>query len=53
MKPNIFDIATKELNQDAFITWLLQFADIKYQSADPKLNEYGKIFVTHHRQTTI
>jgi hypothetical protein len=23
IKPNIFDIATKELNQDAFITWLL------------------------------
>jgi len=27
MKPNIFDIATKELSQDAFITWLLAFAD--------------------------
>lgn len=46
MRPNIFDIATKELNQDAFITWLLQFADNNYQSADPKLNECGKTFVT-------
>ena len=46
MKPNIFDIATKELNQDAFITWLLQFADRKYQSANPKLNECGKAFVS-------
>ena len=27
MKPNIFNIATKELSQDAFITWLLLFAD--------------------------
>lgn len=46
MRPNIFDIATKELNQDAFITWLLQFADDKYQSADIKLNECGKTFVS-------
>lgn len=46
MKPNIFDIATKELNQDAFITWLLQFADPKYQSANLKLNDCGKIFVS-------
>jgi len=45
MKPNIFDIATKELNQDAFITWLLQFADDKYQLADQLLNSCGKIFV--------
>ena len=27
MKPNLFSIATKELSQDAFITWLLQWAD--------------------------
>lgn len=27
MKPNIFEIATKELSQDAFITWLLKYAD--------------------------
>lgn len=46
MKPNIFDIATKELSQDAFITWLLQFADDKYHSVDHKLNECGKAFVT-------
>jgi hypothetical protein len=46
MRPNIFDIASKELNQDAFITWLLQFADNKYQSADQILNNCGKTFVT-------
>lgn len=46
MKPNIFDIATKELNQDAFITWLLQFADPKYQSVNKKLNACGKAFVS-------
>lgn len=46
MRPNIFDIATKELNQDAFITWLLQFADNKYVDADIQLNTCGKKFVT-------
>jgi len=45
MKPNIFDIATKELNQDAFITWLLQFADSKFKTVDNLLNECGKTFV--------
>ena len=34
MKPNIFDIATKELSQDAFITWLLAFADNDNQQYD-------------------
>ena len=27
MKPNLFALATKELSQDAFIAWLLQWAD--------------------------
>jgi hypothetical protein len=45
MRPNIFEIATKELNQDAFITWLLQFADDKYETTDKVLNECGKSFV--------
>ncbi len=46
MRPNIFDIATKELSQDAFITWLLQFADDKYLLEDPNISECGKAFVT-------
>jgi len=45
MRPNIFDIATKELNQDAFIVWLLQFADSKYKATDELLNQCGKTFV--------
>ncbi|MCB9425805.1 MAG: PD-(D/E)XK nuclease family protein [Flavobacteriales bacterium] len=53
MRPNIFDIATKELSQDAFITWLLQFADDKYQSANPLLNKCGKTFVTQLIQKQI
>lgn len=46
MRPNIFDIATKELNQDAFITWLLQFADSKHFQTDELLNTCGKKFVS-------
>jgi hypothetical protein len=46
MKPNIFEIATKELHQDAFITWLLQYADDKYKSSDILMNECGKDFVS-------
>ena len=44
MKPNIFDIATKELTQDAFITWLLKFADEKNRDFDLEMNECGKMF---------
>jgi len=38
MKPNLFEIATKELSQDAFITWLLTYADISCSSIDADLN---------------
>lgn len=46
MKPNIFDIATKELSQDAFITWLLMFADEECKGEDKALNECAREFVT-------
>nr|WP_321357003.1 PD-(D/E)XK nuclease family protein [uncultured Draconibacterium sp.] len=46
MKPNIFDISTKELSQDAFITWLLQWADIANETYDKNLNKCGSEFVT-------
>lgn len=46
MKPNIFDIATKELSQDAFITWLLMFADEGCKGEDEALNECAREFVT-------
>lgn len=45
MKPNLFGIATKELSQDAFITWLLQYADNACEKEDPKLNQCGKEFI--------
>lgn len=38
MKPNLFEIATKELSQDAFITWLLKYADKSCHSIDLELH---------------
>lgn len=38
MKPNIFTIATKELSQDGFFTWLIQWADPKNAVYDRELN---------------
>lgn len=46
MKPNIFDIATKELSQDAFITWLLRFGDESCKKEDEQLNLCAKEFIT-------
>lgn len=44
-KPNIFDISTKELSQDAFITWLLKWADDNMLKEDSGLCACGKAFV--------
>jgi hypothetical protein len=38
MKPNIFEIATSELSQDALITWLLKWADNRYSSIDNNIH---------------
>jgi hypothetical protein len=43
--PNLFDYATKELSQDAFITWLLQWADPRHQTADSQLHSCAQAFV--------
>jgi len=45
MQPNIFDISTKELSQDAFITWLIQWADSKNASYHNLLQRCGVEFV--------
>ncbi|MDI6765788.1 MAG: PD-(D/E)XK nuclease family protein [Bacteroidota bacterium] len=45
MKPNIFRLATKELSQDGFFTWLLQWADNTNSQHDQLLNETAKDFV--------
>jgi len=45
MKPNIFEISTKELTQDGFITWLLKWADPSNKIYDEKLNQCAIAFV--------
>ncbi|PSF11785.1 hypothetical protein C7H09_05870 [Marinobacter fuscus] len=41
-KPNLFRYATSELSQDAFIAWLLSWANPQYASADPYLHVCAK-----------
>lgn len=43
--PNLFQIATRELSQDAFVTWLLQWADPKYQELNAKLSACAQSFL--------
>lgn len=44
-KPNLFNVATKELSQDAFFTWLLQWANNNHNQHNQQLNETAKDFV--------
>ncbi|SOS47369.1 PD-(D/E)XK nuclease family protein [Tenacibaculum dicentrarchi] len=44
-KPNIFDYATSELSQDAFLTWLIQWADKDFKEIDSALNTCAISFV--------
>ena len=44
-RPNIFDYATSELSQDAFLTWLIQWADKDYREIDSSLNSCAISFV--------
>ena len=41
--PNLFKFATSELSQDAFICWLLSWADQDYQAGDDKHKALNKI----------
>jgi len=41
MTPNLFDYATKELSQDAFLCWLLAWADEECRDADSTLHALG------------
>lgn len=43
--PNIFSYATSELSQDAFLLWLLDWANHKYAVENPELNKAAKNFV--------
>lgn len=44
-KANLFQIATKELSQNRFFTWLIQWADPSNEKNDKKLNITVKRFV--------
>lgn len=43
--PNLFSLATKELSQDAFLAWLLQWGDPAHASVDPYLHELAVSFI--------
>lgn len=43
-KPNLFEIGTKELAQDAFLTWLISYADNQY-IGHKELNTLAKEFI--------
>ena len=44
-KPNIFDYATSELSQDAFLAWLIQWSNKDYQHVDSALHACATSFV--------
>ena len=41
-KPNIFKFGTSELTQDAFIAWLISWADPKFKNVDVALRKTGE-----------
>ena len=45
MKPNLFKFATSELSQDAFILWLLEWANPNCATEDKALHETAQEFV--------
>ncbi|TGE06438.1 PD-(D/E)XK nuclease family protein [Hymenobacter fodinae] len=45
MKPNIFSLATKELSQDSFFAWLLQWGNTDCQQYDGPLHEAAQHFI--------
>ncbi|MGB4498351.1 MAG: hypothetical protein WBI40_06610 [Methylococcaceae bacterium] len=44
-KPNLFNFATSELSQDAFIAWLLTWANKEYAEIDKNLHDCAVDFV--------
>lgn len=44
-RPNLFDYATSELSQDAFLEWLITWADQEYKKIDSDLNVCAVAFV--------
>ncbi|NRD22706.1 PD-(D/E)XK nuclease family protein [Winogradskyella litoriviva] len=44
-QPNIFNYATSELSQDAFIAWLLSWSDAKYKAVNEPLHQLSLKFL--------
>lgn len=44
-RPNLFTLATKELSQDAFIAWLLQWADPRCRDHNSELQAVAESFL--------
>ncbi|MCY4346512.1 MAG: PD-(D/E)XK nuclease family protein [Aestuariivita sp.] len=44
-RPNLFCYATSELSQDAFLCWLIKWADTEYAKIDPVLHRTGMEFL--------
>lgn len=49
-QPNLFRFATKELSHDAFVAWLLNWADPKYKDADEELWRCGTNLIKRFMQ---
>ena len=45
-RPNLFNYATSELSQDAFLCWLLEWANPQYKAMDEKLHLTALQFIT-------
>lgn len=45
-RPNIFRISTKELSQDAFIVWMMRWANPVCKELDPLLHKCGSDFLS-------
>jgi hypothetical protein len=45
MKPNLFKIATSELSQDGFLTWLLQWGDNSFANENRNLYNIVQSFI--------
>jgi hypothetical protein len=46
-RPNLFSLATKELSQDAFLAWLMQWAAPECRAENPALSDIAADFVRH------
>lgn len=44
-KPNLFEFATKELSQDAFLCWLVSWSQKNYEGVNNALHQCGKDFL--------